>query len=99
MKNKIIDSFGSFGIIIWFLFLLFKNMLPAVMIADSILIAIGIAVVQEMIPFTSIVFWVWGLVCAITGKQDFFAFVYYIMFAVLFLPFILKTASNFLIGK
>lgn len=95
MKNKIIDSLGSFGIVIWFLFLLFKNMLPAVMIADSIFIAIGIAVIQEMIPFTSIVFWVWGLVCAITGKQDFFAYVYYIMFAILFLPFILKTVLDF----
>ena len=48
----------------------------------SILIAINC-----MLPYVSPVFWIWGLVKAINGTQDVWAIVYYIAFAVVFVPY------------
>lgn len=94
MKDELIDSLGSFGLILWFALSLFKNVFPAIMIADSLIIAIGITVFQQFVPLSSVAFWIWGMVCAVRGEQDVFAYIYYISFAVLFLPFFIKAVFS-----
>ena len=42
-----------------------------------------------------IVFWIWGLVKAIGGKQDVWAIIYYIVSVVVFLPVFGSIISSF----
>ena len=51
--------------------------------------------INMILPPASVVFWIWGLVCAINGVQDVFAIVYYVAFVVMWLPFFISTIAAF----
>lgn len=81
---------------IWFILCLLIGILPAVMIANSIFISIIIVTIQQLFPLTSVIFWIWGLICAIGGKQDIWAYIYYVAFVVLFGPYFIKHILDFI---
>lgn len=91
MKQKLIDSLGTFGVIIYFIACTLFGILPAIMIGKSLFASLIIVSVQQLIPISSCVFWVWGLFGAIAGKQDLWAYIYYVMFVVIFAPFFIST--------
>lgn len=98
MKEKLLNAFGTFGGILWFIVSALIYVLPFVMIGASFWLNLLLFGIVYFIPSTSIIFWVWGLVCAIQGPQDVWAIIYYIIFAVAFIPFFVSTILE-LLGK
>lgn len=86
MKEKLTSALGTFGSVLYFILRIFVAVLPLVMIHGGWLLTFVLCLVMYFIPATSIIFWIWGLVCAIGGVQDIFAIIYYVCFAVIFLP-------------
>lgn len=90
MKEKLSSALGAFGEILYFIFRMFISVLPLVMIGGGWFLRLVIFTIMYFVPVSGIIFWVWGLVCAIGGTQDWVAIVYYICFAVIFLPFFIS---------
>jgi len=65
------------------------------MIGGNFFITLLLITINTFVPLAPVVFWSWGLVCAIQGIQDIWAIIYYVAFIVLFLPFIITTIVNF----
>jgi len=96
LKYKLVNSFGSFGYVLFFVICTLISIIPFVLIDISTFWSITLITVQSIFPITSIIFWIWGLICAIGGPQDIFAIIYYIAFVVLFLPFFINTLVSVL---
>lgn len=94
MKEKLMNAFGSVGMVIWFLGSTLVYILPFVMIGASFWLNLVFFGIVSIFPPASIVFWVWGLVCAIKGVQDVWAIIYYVLFAIMFLPFFISTVLD-----
>lgn len=91
MEEKFINFFGAAGGIIFMLAQVFFAIMPFIMISGNILLKSGLIALNYFIPATSGIFWIWGLVCAISGPQDIFAIIYYIFFGVVWLPYYIAT--------
>jgi hypothetical protein len=63
------------------------------MIYQPLWIDLIIMLAATLIPFGTFALWIWGLVCAIMGKQDVFAIIYYVVTAVIFSPFLFSMLS------
>ena len=94
MKEKLLNSLGYVGGIIWFIVSSLIYVLPFVMIGASFWLNLLLFSIVYFFPASSVIFWIWGLVCAIQGPQDVWAIAYYILFAVLFLPFFVSIISS-----
>lgn len=86
VKNWFTEKLGIFGMLLYFGVLLFLGIFPFVMIDVNFIVELILMLINMFFPVTSIVFWIWGLVCAINGPQDVFAIIYYVSFAVLWVP-------------
>ena len=86
-KEKLSESLGALGIILFWLVRVAISVLPFVMIDVNFFWTFVLLIVNSLVPLATVVFWAWGLVAAILGKQDIFAIIYYIVFAVCWLPF------------
>ena len=95
MKDKLMNTLGTIGIGLWYLASLLIAVMPLVMIGAPFLMNLLLLAVVQFIPATSIIFWVWGLICAIRGPQDTIAIIYYVLFAIMFLPFFISTVLDF----
>ena len=98
MKDKLLNTLGAFGGILWFALSALIYVLPFVMIGGSFFLNLLLFGIVYFIPSTSVIFWVWGLVCAIQGPQDVWAIIYYILFVIAFVPFFASIITN-LLGK
>lgn len=94
IKEKLEGLLGGFGAILFLVIRLLICVLPFVMIDSSFWLTLILLAINYFFPISSIVFWVWGLVCTIQGTQDIFAIVYYIAFAVMWLPFFISTVVS-----
>ena len=90
MKEKLMNTLGAAGSVLWFIGSAFVYILPFVMIGAPFLANLLFFGIMQIFPPASFVFWIWGLVCAINGVQDFFAIAYYVLFVVVFLPFFIS---------
>lgn len=99
MKEKLQTTLGAIGGIIFYLVSLTVYILPLVMIGAPFWLDLLFFGVLYFIPISSIVFWIWGLVCAITGPQDAWAIIYYVLFVVMWIPFFVSTIAEFLPSK
>lgn len=95
MKEKLIGIFGVFGIVLFYITRLIIAILPFVMIGGNFFVSLLLISINTFVPFASAVFWIWGLICAINGVQDVWAFVYYVAFAVIWIPFYISTIASF----
>lgn len=95
MKEKLLGSLGVLGMIIWYIASAVVYVLPFVMIGASFWLNMLLFGIVYFFPASSAIFWIWGLVCAIQGQQDFWAILYYILFAIMFLPFFVSTVLSF----
>ena len=86
-KEKLLSSLGAAGGIIYYIILILIATLPIVMINVPFWLSTIFIIIMFFFPASSVVFWIWGLISAICGPQDWFAIIYYIMFAIMFLPF------------
>lgn len=94
MKEKLLNAFGTLGGILWFIVSTLVYVLPFVMIGASFWLNLLFFGIVQFIPASSVVFWIWGLIRAIQGQQDVWAITYYVLFAVLFLPFFVSTICD-----
>ena len=90
IKEKLANSLGTLGIILYYIFQLLIYVLPFVMIGANFFVSCFLIFLNMVVPFASAVFWIWGLVCAIQGVQDFFAILYYIVFGVAWVPYFIS---------
>lgn len=95
VKEKLTTTFGVFGSIIYFVIRTIVYVLPFVMIGGNFFLSLVLIGINTFVPFTSVVFWIWGLICAIKGVQDVWAILYYIAFAVIWIPFYISTIISF----
>ena len=89
MKEKFTNTLGLFGTILYFLYSILVSIMPFIMIGASFWLTFLFLCIEQMFPLSTFVFWIWGLVRAIGGVQDVWAIIYYVLFVVLFIPFIL----------
>lgn len=94
MKEKLMNALGSVGVILWYLLSLLIAVMPLVMIDASLGLNLLLLAIALFIPATSGIFWIWGLVCAIRGPQDIIAIIYYVLFAIMFLPYFISSVLN-----
>lgn len=94
MKEKLQSALGGFGLIIWYVISTIIYIIPFVMIGASFWLNIVFFGIIQLFPPASIVFWIWGLICAINGVQDIWAIVYYVLFVIGFMPFFIWIISS-----
>ena len=94
MKEKLVNSIGCIGGILWYAVCALIYVLPFVMIDASFWLDLLFFGIVYFFPVSSVVFWIWGLVCAIQGPQDIFAIIYYVLCVVMFLPFFISTVLD-----
>ena len=96
IKEKLVNTFGAFGGVLYFIISAIVTVLPFVMIGGGFWFSFLLICLNAIIPFASAVFWIWGLVSAIKGVQDVWAIIYYIIFAVVWLPYYFSLAIGFI---
>ena len=99
MKEKLLGSLGVIGIILYYLISLLVCIMPFIMIEASFFLNVVFFGIEYFIPVSSIVFWIWGLVRAINGTQDFWAYLYYVLFVIVFAPFFVGTVLDLFVKK
>lgn len=62
--------------------------LPICLISKSFWISLLFFWIIQIFPVSSVIFWIWGLFVTLKGPQDFIAIIYYVLFVLLFIPFI-----------
>lgn len=87
LRQKLSDSFGFFGIILYYVISLAIVSLPMVVFWDPVFLSFLYFIGYWIFPPISGIFWVCGLFRVISGQQGTFSLIYYIAFAVIFLPF------------
>ena len=95
MKDKLVSMLGGAGVVIYYIVTVVVSALPALFITGSWFWRVVIFLVQSLYPPASGVFWIWGLIKAITGRQDIFAYIYYVVSVVVFLPYFIGTIIDF----
>lgn len=87
IKEFLLTSLGTGGILLFYAISIFITVFPLIMFEMSWLLYIVLALLVQFvivnIPFGLEVLWIIGLIGAISGKQDFFAIVYYILFVMI----------------
>ena len=63
LKEKLSDTLGSMGVILYFLIKIFIVVLPFVMIGKGFIWTMIFSGITMFFPFASVVFWIWGLGC------------------------------------
>ena len=94
IKEEIVNALGVFGLVLYYLVQLMIVILPFVMIGGGFFLMLLLTTIEFFFPLTSVVFWIWGLVCAIKGAQDIWAIMYYIAFVVIWIPFFVSTVLS-----
>lgn len=94
LKEVGLNTLGCIGIIGVFLLRILIAVLPFVMIGGGFLLTLLLTTIECIFPLTTVIFWVWGLVCAIQGVQDIWAIMFYIAFVVIWIPFFIYTTKS-----
>ena len=94
MKEKLSAVFGTFGIILYYGISLISFSFPLFVITKSFWLQLLFFWIMYFFPISEIVFWPWGLYIMIYGPQDIFAIIYYILFAVSFLPMFISSVIS-----
>lgn len=94
MKDKLTNALGAFGMVLYYLFSLLVTVLPFVMIGASFWLNFLFFTICQLFPPATVVFWIWGLVCAIKGVQDIWAIIYYVLFVIMFVPFFVSIIAD-----
>lgn len=99
IKDFLLTSLGTFGLLLFYAIGLLLTIYPLLMFEMSwwvyMILALIIQLIVVNIPFGLEVLWVIGLIGAISGKQDIFAVIYYILFVLLVVPTIIRLVKIF----
>ena len=85
MKEKLASALGTVGFAIWYVISVLITFAPLSILRFSFFVDLIIIAVITSVPFigniVSVVIWIWALLECISGPQDIFAIIYYILFA------------------
>ena len=79
-------NLGGAGIILFYIVLSIIAVLPIFHIDVPLLLSFVFIVLAYMLPFSNVVFWIWGLVEVICNYSGFWEILYYVLFVVLWIP-------------
>ena len=87
IKDFLLTSLGTFGILLFYTISLLITVYPLIMFEMSwwlyIILALIVQLVVVKVPLGLEALWVIGLIGAISGKQDIFTVIYYISFVLI----------------
>ena len=81
LKRLLAVWMGSIGVVIFYLISLGMTAFPCLMLNLPVWAIFLVVIACRFIPFAYQILWIAGLIGAIAGKQDAFAVVYYVIFA------------------
>lgn len=100
IKDFLLTSLGTVGMVLFYTISLLITIFPLIMFEMSWWLYLILALIAQSvivkIPFGLEVLWIIGLVGAISGKQDIFAVIYYILFALIVGSTIIRLVKIFL---
>lgn len=86
IKNKLISSLGSIGYILFFVISIVLIFYPCFFILRlNSWLTFLILLAYQLIPFVEIPFWIWGFIVCVTGRQDIFTVIFYILFVIFYI--------------
>lgn len=96
VKERLLSSLGCGWILLYYLVRIIVAVLPFLMIDANFFVNVLLIGINMLVPFASVFFWIWGLVCAVNGIQDVWAILYYIVFVVVWIPFYINLIVSFI---
>ena len=97
-KEKFIKWFGNFGGVLYLIFMLILFTMPIAMINVSFDLPFWVSPIMIAVLFliSSIanIYWIVGFIGVIMGPQDVIAIIYYVFFAIIFLPNVILLLLN-----
>lgn len=103
IKDFLLNSLGTVGIVLYFLVAILITILPLLMFDMPFILYIVLALLVQFvlinIPFCMEILYIIGLFGAVNGKQDIFAIIYYIVFALIVIPTIVRLIRVFFIKE
>lgn len=96
IKERLISSLGCGWILLYYLVRIIVGLLPFLMIDTNFFVNVLLIGINMLVPFASVFFWIWGLVCAINGLQDVWAILYYVVFVIVWIPFYINLIISFI---
>ncbi len=100
IKDFLLTSLGTVGMLIFYTLSLFITVFPLIMFEMPwwlyLILALLVQLVIVKIPFGVEILWIIGLIGAILGKQDVLAIIYYILFVVIIGSTVVKLLKFFL---
>lgn len=97
IKDFLLTSMGTLGLVLYFAVAILVTILPLLMFKMPfwlyILLALLVQTILINIPFCMEVLYIIGLFGAINSKQDIFTIIYYIVFALIIVPTIIRLIS------
>lgn len=99
IKDFLLNTLGTIGGILYYVILIVISVLPFAVINLPLWAEIIMILIVYFLPFLSPIIWIWGLISAIIGPQDWIAIVYYIVFAIFFMPIFIKTVLDIFTKK
>lgn len=98
IKEWCMSVFGAGAYIVFFLLACFINIFPLIFIDMpfwvDFLLLMGMSAIPFISNFISLAVWIWGLVAAIGGRQDVFAILFYIVFAIKMIDLLINLLSG-----
>ena len=86
IKSFLVNTLGVFGLVLYFCIAYLFQFAPLVVLDFHFLIFIVVFFCLTCLPIIgtilNFVLWIWALVVTINGPQDWFAILYYIIFAI-----------------
>lgn len=96
LKEKLSNWLGGFGIVLYYVITLAICVFPFLIIDTNFILTIIFILIDQFFPIISIVFWIWGLIVAINSAQNILTIIYYVVFAVLWLPYFINIIISIL---
>lgn len=94
IKDFLLNALGGIGYVIYYLVALAVSIFPLLMFNMPwwlyIILSLIVIYFVGNIPLATEILWIIGLFGAIFGKQDIFAIIYYVMFAIIVGGYIIK---------
>lgn len=87
IKEFLLTSLGTFGMLLFYVISILITVYPLIMFEMSWWLYMILALIIQFfivnIPFGLEVLWIVGLIGAISGEQDIFAVIYYVLFVLI----------------
>lgn len=97
IKEKFQSVLGTFGVVLYYILLLFIGVAPLVVLDKSLIFDIVSLFLIQMFPPLSIILWVWALIVVLMSPITTLSIIYIVLFAaIIAIPVIFSLVSSIL---